>query len=849
MIPIFTDGALASSVITTVWVGVFFVCLFNLRFGWVLSGLVVPGYLVPLIIVKPLAASIIVIEAVLTYLIVWLFSEKLAPGRWPALFGRDRFMGLILASIAVRVALDGLLLPELSEWLLTNWNRELDWRTDMQSFGLVIVSLLANQLWKPGLVRGLFAAFVVTGLTLIVVRYGLMEFTNFRISGVIYLYEGLASSIDAAPKAYMILAVTALYASHMNVKYGWDFSGILIPALIALQWYQPTKILTSFVEAAVIYVIARALLKLPVFANVTMEGARKLLFFFNISFAYKMLVGWTVVWLELDFKTIDLYGLGYLLATLLAIKAHDKGIAARLTRSTVQVSFVGAAMGNLAGFLLALVFPASLSQADEGDGRELARQGEDIAVTNAAGAAWLARDLGGGRALASQGANALEDLVELLEADVSASDVGRQVAGFGWQVATLASGKVAIARADGEGGAFLLFDPDARRSLAVTAPDPAAAAGLAFAAQEIARQQSARWLVVAPPTHPEDLAANGVLARFRGATKSAEMAVVSGEGEARLTLSGEIAPMLDLQRLDAALPGLDTDFAPGTATAVRSRATLALGTSARAGILDRTVPPPSAGNDACRLQVESGRPNRGLPLATLAAIRFEVVAPLIAGIDTDPSLTLARVAAARAGLGLDRCQVDGRAHWRLADRSDLRGAYLFAVGGRPDRVLLGYQRVDDPRFPPGGMIDPDSIVATRAFMQAWTPRFVALAPQLGAYRYDQASMYGTVSQAMVREAGSETPTVLQITYRAFDFQRRPLPDRLVVAADHLPLDTESAATLRQLVIDAGYDPAFADRTSQTAGLEPVRQGTLSYLEAMTRARWAVLWLPVGDPLR
>ena len=37
----------------------------------------------------------------------------------------------------------------------------------------------------------------------------------------------------------------------MNVRYGWDFSGILIPALIALQWYQLTKIVTSFLEAIV----------------------------------------------------------------------------------------------------------------------------------------------------------------------------------------------------------------------------------------------------------------------------------------------------------------------------------------------------------------------------------------------------------------------------------------------------------------------------------------------------------------------------------------------------------------------------------------------------------------------
>ena len=98
---IFPEGGLAGSIITTVWVGVFVMCFFNLRFGWVLSGLVVPGYLVPLLIVKPFAAVVITIEAVFAYLIVYLFSQKLAPGRFPSLFGRDRFMGLILSLIHI----------------------------------------------------------------------------------------------------------------------------------------------------------------------------------------------------------------------------------------------------------------------------------------------------------------------------------------------------------------------------------------------------------------------------------------------------------------------------------------------------------------------------------------------------------------------------------------------------------------------------------------------------------------------------------------------------------------------------------------------------------------------------
>ena len=188
-------------------------------------------------------------------------------------------MGLVLASIAVRLSMDGFVLPEFADWLEQNFDRRFDWKDNLQSFGLVIISLMANQFWKPGLARGLAAAIVTISITWFIVRFGLMELTNFRMSGVSYLYEGLASSILASPKAYIIITLTALIARHMNVKYGWDFSGILIPALIALQWYQPTKIITSFAEAIVIYSAAQLILKMPFMANVTLEGGRKLLLF------------------------------------------------------------------------------------------------------------------------------------------------------------------------------------------------------------------------------------------------------------------------------------------------------------------------------------------------------------------------------------------------------------------------------------------------------------------------------------------------------------------------------------------------------------------------------------------
>lgn len=353
---IFPEGALASSVITTVWVGVFIVAYFNLRLGWVLSGLVIPGYMVPLLLSKPYAAITVFAEGIITYFLVWLYSEYLSKhGGWSNLFGRDRFFALILTSVAVRITLDGWLLPWAGEWLVSHYHLVLDYRNNFHSFGLIIVSLIANNFWKTGFKRGIVPMFTIIGLTYLIVRYGLMEFTNFSASNISYMYEDMTASILASPKAYIILIITAFVASRMNLLYGWDFAGILIPSLLALQWYEPWTIVASFAEAIVILFLGILVLKLPVFQRTTIEGARKLLLFFNISFVYKFVLAYVLLlgWPQVEIS--DYYGFGYLLPTLIALKMHDKDIFARMTRASLQTSLVSVAIASAIGFVLTLL--------------------------------------------------------------------------------------------------------------------------------------------------------------------------------------------------------------------------------------------------------------------------------------------------------------------------------------------------------------------------------------------------------------------------------------------------------------------------------------------------------------
>ncbi len=353
---IFPQGSLSSSIITTVWVGVFVIAFFNLRLGWVLSGLVVPGYVVPLIILNPWSAGIIIVEAMVTYFVVWLFSEYLSRwGPWCNFFGRDRFLAIVLTSVLVRIIFDSWLLPMIGEFVVNRYHLQFDYRNQLHSFGLIIIALIANQFWKSGLVRGLIPLLTSLAITYFIIRFGLMELTNFSISNLSYMYEDLAVSILSAPKAYIILIVTAFIASRMNLHYSWDFNGILIPALLALQWYQPYKILASFVEAFIILFFAHLALATPLFRSMTMEGARKLLLFFNISFIYKMALAYFLLWYMPSMKITDSYAFGYLLSTLIAIKMHDKQIAIRMTRIILQISLTGIALASAFGFAMTLL--------------------------------------------------------------------------------------------------------------------------------------------------------------------------------------------------------------------------------------------------------------------------------------------------------------------------------------------------------------------------------------------------------------------------------------------------------------------------------------------------------------
>lgn len=380
---IFPEGGLASSVIVTVWVGVWVVALLNLRFGFALSGLVVPGYLVPLLIVKPISAGVILLEGLITYFITLLLANGLMRRLGASeMFGRDRFFALVLVSILVRVFFDSWLLPSLGQTLV-DAGIDFDYRNNLQSFGLIIISLIANQMWNGGAKRGFTSLLLYLGLTYLIVYYVVIPFTNFSISNLSFIYEDMASSILATPKAYIILLTAAYIASKMNLRYGWEFNGILIPSLLALQWYEPSKLLVTFGEAFLILGLGRLLLKLPIFAQLNIEGSRLLLFFFNISFVYKFILSFILISWYPEVKVSDYYAFGYLLSTLLALKMFQKDIPVLVTRATLQTSGFALLFASIVGFSLTLIDfspEVTLKNTEIATGIQLAEESQDQLV-------------------------------------------------------------------------------------------------------------------------------------------------------------------------------------------------------------------------------------------------------------------------------------------------------------------------------------------------------------------------------------------------------------------------------------------------------------------------------------
>jgi hypothetical protein len=351
-IPVFPSNGLDRSLHAPVFIGLLLLSFFKETLGWTYAGLVVPGYLATVFLSAPVTGVLVAIEALLTYAIAALLGRILPrTGAWFTFFGRERFLLIIAVASFVRLFVEASLVPAWVSYLGLGHSREL------YSLGLVLVPLLANSFWNAGVVRALPRVCVVTGITYLVVSQILLRHTNFTLSRFQVANESVSLAFLETPHAHIILLIGAVLGARNNVRYGWDYNGILVPALLAVAWYQPSKIVATVVEALVVFRLSLWLLKLPILSKVLVVGSRRLAVTFAVGFVVKYCLGFLLLWFAPEVQMVDFFGFGYLLPSLMAVKFWDKQKILRVLMPTLQVSMMAFPLGIALGYALRLVSP------------------------------------------------------------------------------------------------------------------------------------------------------------------------------------------------------------------------------------------------------------------------------------------------------------------------------------------------------------------------------------------------------------------------------------------------------------------------------------------------------------
>jgi len=342
---------------TAVLVGLVVTWLWTERLGGVFAGFAVPGYLGAIALVAPASAATLVIEAILTYGVVWLLGEA-APrlGLWARVFGRERFLLFVAASVPIRLLVEGLAAGGL-QLVLGPWLP--DGAGDgFFSVGLVLVPLLANTFWKPGLVRGLGQVALTTGLTVALLTVVFMPLLGLSFSSFFLSFEDIALAFLAVPKVYVILLCTAVVATWTAERYGFNAGGLLVPALLGLLVLEPTKLVTTVVEIVVLTALYKVVTSLPGLNRLELSGSRRLVAMYAMAWVLKLSFAWLGQQLEIPVATWNLYGFGYLLSSLVAVRCLDLRPMGRVLLPLGLNIGAGAGVGLGVSLGLGLLLPA-----------------------------------------------------------------------------------------------------------------------------------------------------------------------------------------------------------------------------------------------------------------------------------------------------------------------------------------------------------------------------------------------------------------------------------------------------------------------------------------------------------
>ena len=349
MLDLFPSAYIDNSLLTSVLIGVLVLWWLAERFGWPAVGLVVPGYLGAVLAVRPEAAVVIVGEALLTWALAVVLGSLL-PRILPMdrVFGRDRFFLIVLCSVLVRMLVEGQVLAGLGLEVADGWH----------SVGLVLVPLTANTFWKPGPIKGLPLLGLPVLLTYAILRFVLLPYTNLDFADFQLTYEDLGWNFVDAPREYILLLLGTLIASWTSVRFGWDFGGIIVCGLMAIAWLTPVELFATLVEVFVVVSVMRVLLEHTRLKRVNLAGLRPIVLAFTLSYGVKWLIAWSTSGLWPGFAVGDLFGFGYLLSAIVAVRCWRYGRFGRVLAPALAISLLACVGGLSLGAAVAAVRPA-----------------------------------------------------------------------------------------------------------------------------------------------------------------------------------------------------------------------------------------------------------------------------------------------------------------------------------------------------------------------------------------------------------------------------------------------------------------------------------------------------------
>lgn len=349
---LFPSNGMDRSLHVAVLIGLVLSTFFTEAFGWTYAGLVVPGYIATVFAASPVTGAVVVVEGIVTYLLVALIGRWVTKtGAWSTAFGRERFYLFIVCAVVVRLAMDGWALP----WLGARY--QLDRAHELYSLGLVLVPLVANAFWNAGLVNALPRIGLVSLLTYALLLL-LFHTTNLSVSRFQVINDSLSLKFLQEPKAHLILVLGAFLGARNNVRYGWDYNGILVPGLLAVAWYEPMKLATTAAEALTVYFLCVQITKRAPFSRMLIVGPRRMLMAYVVGFVVKLAGSHVLARVAPGVQLIDYFGFGYLLPALIAVKIWNKEDAGVVLMPTLQVSITAFVLGNGLGWALGRVLPA-----------------------------------------------------------------------------------------------------------------------------------------------------------------------------------------------------------------------------------------------------------------------------------------------------------------------------------------------------------------------------------------------------------------------------------------------------------------------------------------------------------